>query len=232
MKICIFSDIHGNQYALRAFIEKLRVFEINHFIFCGDIFGYNYGHAEVIDMLLGIKNLTLVLGNHDKNLLDAIQDPSIIDSLAEKYGNTYKSAPLHVNAGTHIEVLRSLRPLAEITFCGKRILVVHGTNDAPLNGRLYPKDMGQLAALEGIDICVMGHTHFRLCERKGNTLFLNPGSLGQPRDKQKNCFAILSLPECTVEFIDVHYDKSLLDAEIRENDMGNEKLLELLHRSG
>jgi len=232
MKICVFSDIHGNQYALRAFIDMLPDFEMDHFIFCGDIFGYYYGQAEVIDTLLKLENLTWILGNHDKNFLDAVKDPTMIDNLAKKYGNTYKSVLSNAIADNHIEGLKKLRPLAEMSFCGKRILTVHGTKNDPLNGRLYPKDTSLLTEIENVDVCIMGHTHFRLFKRKGSTLFLNAGSLGQPRDKQKSCFAILSLPECTVEVVDVHYDKSSLDAEIRKNDIDNEKLLELLYRSG
>jgi len=43
MKICIFSDIHGNQYALKAFMREISNYDIDQFIFCGDIFGYYYG---------------------------------------------------------------------------------------------------------------------------------------------------------------------------------------------
>ena len=231
MKICIFSDIHGNQYALRAFLSTLPKFEIDHFIFCGDIFGYYYGQKDVLDTFLAINNLTWVLGNHDKNILDAIQNPSKVNEFAKKYGNTYRFALPLAQKSKYFEALQGLQSFAEIMFCGKRIITVHGTTNDHLNGRLYPKDIDQLKAIENVDVCIMGHTHFRLCQRVGNTLYLNPGSLGQPRDTQKNCFVILSLPEMTVEFIDVVYDKSLLDKEIRQHDMGNEKLLELLHRS-
>ena len=230
MNICVFSDIHGNQYALKAFMNLLPNFEIDHFIFCGDIFGYYYGQQEVIDTLSRLKNLTWVMGNHDKNILDAVNNPTIIDSLAEKYGNTYKLALSPAKNGK-FDCLKNLKPKVEMTVLGKRILAVHGTIDDPQNGRLYPKDADKLMAPEKYDICIMGHTHFRLHEWRSTTLYLNPGSLGQPRDKQKSCFAILSLPKCTVRFVDVTYDKSTLEVEIRARDIGNEKLLELLHRS-
>ncbi len=231
MRICIFSDIHGNQYALHAFSSLLPSLGIDGYVFCGDIFGYYYGQDEVLAYLSDLQNLVWLLGNHDKNFIDMMCGAISENDLAYKYGNSYRLAASHINRESFANTLQSLNHKAEISICGIKIIIVHGTKEDSLNGRLYPKDANSLKELSDADVFIMGHTHFRLNKRIGNTLYLNPGSLGQPRDKQKHSFAVLTLPDCSVEFVDVNYDTTPLDIDVRRYDAGNEKLIELLHRS-
>jgi hypothetical protein len=50
------------------------------------------------------------------------------------------------------------------------VLVVHDIADVP-------------AKLDGVDVVITGHSHKPLIERRGTTLFLNPGSAGPRRFK-------------------------------------------------
>jgi putative phosphoesterase len=228
MRIAIFSDIHGNQYALRRFLMMLPNLSVDEFIFCGDIFGYYYGQDEVIAALCQFPNLIWLLGNHDQYFLDLLNGQASLRDLCAKYGNSYKFAAK--NSCGWKNLLQSLSPDKSIERCGKKIVIVHGTTDKPLTGRLYPKDVGFVSEIPDADILIMGHTHFRLCVWKNGALLLNPGSLGQARDFMPNCFCVLTLPECSVEYFDIHYDRNNLEKEIKVNDPENEKLIELLHR--
>ncbi len=55
------------------------------------------------------------------------------------------------------------------------------------------------------DIVVYGHTHLALSAVEDNILFLNPGSIGYPRGKYKNSYAILDLSgkKATVEILEI-----------------------------
>ena len=72
MRLLIFSDIHGNQYAWQAFLCKLEDIEYDSVIFLGDIFGYYYGQKEIIEDLLVMKDLIWLRGNHDQLFLELI----------------------------------------------------------------------------------------------------------------------------------------------------------------
>jgi uncharacterized protein len=56
-------------------------------------------------------------------------------------------------------------------------------------------DLAVIAANEGADIAVYGHTHIADQSKRGNVLVLNPGSISQPRDGSKPSFMLLSFSE-------------------------------------
>lgn len=226
MRIGVFSDLHGNQYALRSFIETLPSLGLDLLIFCGDIFGYYYGQREVIETLRHLPKLIWILGNHDKNYLDMMKGKTNAEFLADKYGNSYLLAQ-NLN---YISLFERLAPKQDLFMEGSHIAIVHGTPEDPLNGRLYPDSVGKITAVKS-DIVIMGHTHFRFAKHVDNTLFLNPGSLGQPRDTSPAGIAVLTLPEKSVHFVDIAYDRELLETEIHKYDTDNQKLIDILHRA-
>jgi len=73
---------------------------------------------------------------------------------------------------------------------GFRIFLVHGHKyDVKHNlMRLFYR----AKELE-IDVVVYGHTHLAMTANEDNILFVNPGSIGFPRGKYKNSYAILDL---------------------------------------
>jgi putative phosphoesterase len=195
-------------------------------IFCGDIFGYYYGQQEIIETLRYIPNLVWLLGNHDKNYLDMMRGKTDARWLIEKYGNSFSLA----KSLNYVVLFESLLLKQEILVEETHIIAVHGTLENPLCGRLYPNDIAKVTAVEP-DVVIMGHTHFRLAERVDKTLFLNPGSLGQPRDKFPAGIAVLTLPQSKVNFVDIVYDRELLETEIHKYDPNNQKLIDILHRA-
>jgi len=226
-RLGILSDIHGNQYAWRSFLDKLPQLNLDELIFCGDIFGYYYGQAEIINSLNKLQNLTCILGNHDHYYLEMKAKRINPDYLSKRYGSTYlRQQSITVE---HYEYLLSLKPEATLTRESLIIKIFHGGPSDYLEERLYPDKVKKMQL--DADILISGHTHFRLYCQVGNLLLINPGSLGQPRDRNPAGFAVLTLPELKVEFINIDYDRSALANDIKRFDPGNEKLLELLSRS-
>ena len=68
MKYGVFSDVHGNYQALKAVLEFYRKNGVEDFICCGDIVGYGPQPQECAETLSGLKNLAIVMGNHDAAL--------------------------------------------------------------------------------------------------------------------------------------------------------------------
>ena len=48
MRLIIFSDLHGNSYALDAFLSQIKEEPYDYLVFCGDIFGYYYDQHEIM----------------------------------------------------------------------------------------------------------------------------------------------------------------------------------------
>ena len=102
------------------------------------------------------------------------------------------------------DVLDSLAPLAPIT-------VVRGNNDVGDDVARLPRhariELGGVTIhvvhdiadvpkqLDGIDVVVTGHSHKPLIERRGDVLFVNPGSAGPRRFRLPITLALLDIDE-------------------------------------
>ena len=113
---------------------------------------------------------------------------------------------------------------------GKNILFCHGTPEDPEAGRLYPKDPWSPRLCGEYDVVICGHTHFRMVREGDGELWINAGSLGQPRDGSHSGVLLFDSENSQYEFIDVFYDKKPLLEEIDRNDPNLEKLKEILSR--
>ena len=96
---------------------------------------------------------------------------------AEKLGARHPEIPLIQVAG-NCDFQPDAPRERVLTPLGKRILLCHG--------HLYGvKDSlmraGEAAQERQLDAFLFGHTHTPLVSRRGRTLFLNPGSIGDPR---------------------------------------------------
>lgn len=231
MKICFFSDIHGNLYALEEFLTKSKELEIDQYIFCGDIFGYYYEQDAVISKLKNINGLFSLKGNHDQYYLDICLGLENEDRLVKKYGSSYKNITTKISVENKKFVENMMDSLV-FNFGGKRIGVFHGSPMDPGNGRVYPDtDLLESDGYTNYDYVVLGHTHYRMVRHIGSTTVINPGSIGQPRDKNGFSFVTLTIPNGEIEFHEITWNKNELVKDIEINDMGNAKLIDILYRN-
>jgi putative phosphoesterase len=201
MKLCVFSDIHGNIDAFNKMIE-IEKNNVDGYIFLGDIFGYFYNQSEIIDKLRSIKNIWAVRGNHDENYMQMMNEgKSIKKELIDKYGSSY-SILLNSKQKKYLEQLPNC---LEVEIDGKICGIYHGGILDYTNQRIYPDTKLDLP-IDKYDILLLGHTHYRLVRRYGESLVINPGSLGQPRDGKGFSYVILDLYNKSYEFKTVNVD--------------------------
>lgn len=230
MRFIVFSDIHGNQYALNAFFNEITQIEYDKIIFCGDIFGYYYGQKEIIDRFNHTENLIWIMGNHDSYAIAAYYDKCNVLELVEKYGHSYERMFDFLDCG-YLKILEQLPIMYNLEADKKKIGIFHGTPDNSLEGRLYPKDViTNFISYQEYDYVILGHTHFKMMRKWKDTIILNPGSLGQQRDGRGFGYMILDTCQNTVEFKNVDFSKKKLYEEISQYDSGMEKLKEILER--
>jgi predicted phosphodiesterase len=79
--------------------------------------------------------------------------------------------------------LAGCRPSLLLELDGKKVLLVHGSPDNPLNGNIYPDSDMDPFKNQLFDAVFMGHTHRPFFLRQGKMMILNVGSCGLPRDQ-------------------------------------------------
>ena len=221
MRYLVFTDIHGNMEAFHAVLKFVQKKRIDHYLFLGDLVGYGASPNEVVQKLLTLKPLSLVRGNHDKAVsgLDSVQtfNPIAASAIFWTKGHITKK---------NFDFLYRLKKSPEIVH--ETIMICHG---APFDEDYYI--FGEFDAVEAFGyfqtpICFFGHTHFPFVysERdhavegtfleggsneikleKGVRYLINPGSVGQPRDRNvRAACAIYDSAARTVKFYRIEYD--------------------------
>lgn len=228
MRLLIFSDIHGNQYAWRAFLRSVRKVRYDHMVFLGDVFGYYYGQEEIANGLFAMENLIWLKGNHDHFFLELLDNKIELNCLEKKYGSAYRRI---LSKGKNLRPFFDKLPFSyQLKIDDLSIIFCHGTPDDPSNGRCYPRDCWRPAACRQYDVVICGHTHFRMVRKGKGKLWLNAGSLGQPRDGSRSGYLLFDTKTGEYEYVDVSYDKRPLSDEIQEKDPYLNKLKEILGR--
>lgn len=227
MKYIIFSDIHGNIYALQAMLKQIKSINVDGFIFCGDIGGYYYEHQKIYEEFLKLKNLIAIRGNHDQLLIDNYNNKHELIKLSLRYGNTY----LRKYTDNYMKYISSLPIYREIRILDKSICIMHGGIKDYLNERIYPDSIINWESYNRHDIYFFGHTHYRMFRENKGKYLINPGSLGQPRDGKAASYGIFDFQKMEYENFDVYYDKSKLYKQVysaKENI--EDYLIEVLER--
>ena len=215
MRYAIISDVHANIEALEPVLERIDELGADQIVCLGDVVGYNATPNACAD-LLRERNVLSILGNHDA-VACSLEDPWGFNPVA-------LAAALWTREQLSPENLDWLKSLPDTLNFGA-FVAVHG---APRNHNTYlfswEDILPHLYFLEdqNTSICMIGHTHspgifsadgvysvdddsrFDLGQDK--CFFINPGSVGQPRDgNPKAAFGILDTEANTFEQIRVPY---------------------------
>jgi len=232
VKVGLLADVHGNSDALRAVLNKARRLGVTELLCCGDYVGYYYNPSEVLDLLdqwpwYGVR------GNHESFLeqwLYGGNDHRII--IREKYGSGIKDAA--EMADKKKDRLLNLGETLEMEIGGRSVLLCHGS-PWDNNHYIYPDAIETESSriTEGKhDLVVLGHTHYPFMWREGQSLIVNPGSVGQPRDRKPGaCWAVWDACEMTIELRREQYDMDKLMAMCQSRDPHLPYLQDVLKRN-
>lgn len=239
MKYGILSDCHCNFEGLKATSEMLIENGAEQLICLGDIVGYGALASNCIDYIQE-KFMFAIAGNHDFALLDMVQ--------AKNY-NRYAVEALQLNRASlsdkQIEWLAGLSLKKSWKEDNLFLQFTHAHPKDYKNWCYYPKDLnysihehsGQIA------ISFYGHTHipgisiasqtgffespdfglpYDFSSNLGETIVINVGSSGQPRDGDyRACGTLLDTKNQTITFLRTSYalkknQKSIIDAGLPE----------------
>ncbi len=222
MTMAVFSDIHGNVSSLEEALKIMDTLKPDQYLFLGDMAGYYYYQNESIELLNSLDNLISIKGNHDAYFLESLVNKDKLKKLDKKYGQSYSLLYDNITEQSKDFFYK----LAEFEI-NERYEAYHGSPNNYLEEYIYKETDIQLTTT--VPFIFLGHTHYPLTKKIDDTLIVNPGSIGQPRDYNKGSFSMVDLKDKKVENIRYTYKKSQLKKRIIElND--NKYLQDVLKR--
>ncbi len=228
MKVCLFSDIHGNGFAFKAALPLMLSEKADLYIFLGDLCGYYFDQKEILSGLLMLPNLISVKGNHDQMALDISNgDDKLRTTCFEKYGDSLDRILMDENQSVMTWI--SQNPATYIDSTGM-FYCCHGSPKSPLSDYVYPDSDIKFFLDEDQDIFFLGHTHYPMKRTIGNKLIVNPGSIGQPRKGGWPTYAVIDILSREVVFRDVVYDKKKFINNLKKKEVGCPYIVNVLQR--
>ena len=191
MKILIMADIHGNLEALEQILAEADRHNVQGCVLLGDLIDYGMHSNEVIERLqkLQCPILCNLQGNHEQAILQ--EDYVRFSSQRGRESARHTRERLDENAWQYIGGMEK-NGRKEFRCDGKYCLAVHGSLEDCLWKSILPEQ--KLDIYSSYDYVFSGHSHrphyferFFPAEdsRRRNqkkTIFVNPGSVGQPRN--------------------------------------------------
>ena len=227
----VISDIHSNLDALQAVFVDIEKRGVKCILCLGDIVGYGPNPCECLDLIMQRCEWTL-MGNHDFAVL---YEPTAFNASAESASfwtrQQLEDEPDSTKRRKRWEFLGDL----DIRHSAGRAICVHASPRRPINEYIFPDDVitapSKLAQIfDRFDACCFcGHTHvpgvftdepdfyppadlndvYRF--NKSEKCIINPGSVGQPRDRDPRASYAIVYDEY-VQFARVEYNiQSIMD---------------------
>jgi len=238
MKILIITDIHANRTALETVLDEAG--EIDATWCLGDIVGYGPDPNECIEIVGSQPNLQCVIGNHDAAVIKRIEDSAFNQDARHVIDWTARA--LNADSVAFLESLPEKHVVDNVT-------LAHGSPRQPvweylLDTRTATNSFNYFET----PYCFVGHTHLpvvyyldqdtrfaRLTIPEHNTqmalaprTIVNPGSVGQPRDRDpRAAYAIYDPEQNYWEFHRVAYDIEDVQGRMRLANLPERHILRL-----
>lgn len=230
MRTALVSDVHGNAVALEAVLADLEREAVDQVVALGDMAQGGPQPAEVVDRLVEL-DWPVVLGNADAFLLDPDTATEAVTEAALE-GRLWSIERL---GAERLGVIRSFAPAVERALGGGRTLLAFHGSPLSYHDLLLPTTPEGVfrALVDGAEAAVLagGHVHLQFLRRVGNSVFVNPGSVGlsydheQPEDDFRvdpwAAYAVLEVEDGRVEvaFRRVPLDVQAVVDAIRESGL-------------
>jgi predicted phosphodiesterase len=240
MRVAVVSDIHSNLAALQAVLADAGTVDE---VWClGDMVGYGPQPNECIETLRTQLGLVCVPGNHDWAALGKLD----ISEFNRDAQSAVRWTREHLTPQSRA-FLDSLREREE----ARGFTLVHGSPRHPIWEYLISPQTARDNFSEITTMyCLVGHSHWpvmhiengddlpteetpvrgAVVELGGRRMFINPGSVGQPRDGDRDASYIILDPERkTVEYRRVAYLVAETQSLMREHGLPVRLIERLAH---
>ncbi|MGV8026933.1 MAG: metallophosphoesterase family protein [Anaerolineaceae bacterium] len=213
-RMALLSDIHANLPALEAVYEHAMEQGAQLFLNAGDTVGYGPFPNECLDFIR-FKKIISVKGDYDRKVLEFPKKKNVFEE---------KKHPLQVFAfrwayeqlnNHNFQNLSNLSEFEKISIESKTLYLTHGS-PLSIKAHLGPHTPQSELVLNKrfvqSDFLVTGNSHVFWKEQVGDTLFINPGSVGRQDDGDPRAsYVLLSIGNSIqVDHFRVPYDATSL----------------------
>ncbi len=208
MEVAVIADVHANLPALEAVLAEIGDMDI---FSCGDLVGYNPFPNETVE-LIQRRGITGIMGNHDYAVVSG--DYTRFNAPAKKAAEWTRG----ILSNDNLKYLASLPKSYE----DDRFSAFHGGPRDPLFEYLFQNASEEIlnSFLGKSSTLILGHTHLPFVCKLDGKLILNPGSVGQPRDRSPlAAYAVLNLEANSAVIRRVKYDVEVVAREIRKQGL-------------
>jgi putative phosphoesterase len=158
--------------------------QVEALLITGDFVGYYFEPLEVLK-LLEPWSKHAVRGNHEDMLSVARSNANFLETVDARYGLGLRCAIEQLD-DHQLDDLCALPHPKNIEIEDYKILLCHGSPWST-EEYIYPdadKNVLNRFSDIGFHVIIHGHTHYPAQHVVGKTLLVNPGSVGQPRNRQ------------------------------------------------
>lgn len=226
----LISDIHANLEALEAVLDDAATVGVDALVCLGDVVGYGPDAAQCLEIVASTCEV-MIRGNHE----EALMGGRVIKSFSAKARQSTEFTREQLGEDT-MGLLELMQPFAEIG----DLSLAHGSFAGNRFEYLYSPESAErsFAALR-TPIGVVGHTHIpaafvmsgsngtagvrgnplapggEMALQAGTRVILNPGSVGQPRDRNPDAsWGVLDSDRMTFQLRRVVYDVSAVQRKM------------------
>ena len=181
MKLAVFGDVHENLAALEAALNDAVVQGADDFVCLGDVSSFGPQPRETLARTKAL-GCPVVMGNADWELLDAPTRAALQASSPLSFDIASWCAE-QLDEGDRAFV-RTFQKTVRLKPDGLPILCFHGSPrsyDDIITATTPDETLAELFG-ERAPLMFGGHTHVQLLRRYEDVVFVNPGSVGLPRD--------------------------------------------------
>ena len=228
MRILVISDIHANYTALEAVLNDAGTVDETWCL--GDMVGYGPDPNAVVEQVRELAHLTCILGNHDVAVIGKMP--------FEAFNGDARRSLIWTEKVMNADNISFMRTLPQSAKVRGDVTMAHGSPRDPV----WEYVLNTLSARLNFDhfdtpYCFVGHSHaqamFQLNEQNDRVTLevtapgdimpltprciLNPGSVGQPRDRDSRAaYAIYDSKARTWEARRTEYNIAEVQKRIRE----------------
>jgi predicted phosphodiesterase len=239
MRVLVMSDIHANYTALETVIQDAG--QVDETWCLGDLVGYGPDPNAVVEQVRELTHLTCIMGNHDM---------AVIGKMAlESFNGDARRSLMWTENVLNADNMNFLHALPQSTKVRGEVTMAHGSPRDPL----WEYVLNTLTARLNFDhfdtpFCFIGHSHiqslFQLNEDNDRVtlefvkvnkpitltprMMLNPGSVGQPRDRDpRAAYAVYETESRQWESRRVEYNVKEVQQRLREAGLPEKHALRL-----
>lgn len=218
MRVALISDLHGNLTALETVLEDMSRERPDRVVCLGDVAATGPQPRETVERLRDV-GCPVVMGNADDAQLRPLSVAKAGDE-ARKIAEIDRWCSEQLSA-EHLGFIRGFQPTLNVSLgSGHTLLCFHGSPrsfDEVIVVTTPDDELDRMLSGHKATVMAGGHTHEQFVRRRGETTFVNPGSVGL--DPPVAGYALVSLKDGR---LDVEVRRLPLDvAKIRHVAFGS-----------